>query len=148
MNPNSRSVAELMSREPPRLEAVADVDAAMCAMEEARVCHLLIVRDGKLAGILTDRDISAWLPPPIPSDAAPAYLGKLARIRVSALMTHDPISTAPETAIEDAVAVMVEYRLSALPVIDTSGELVGLLTLRDVALGLLSARPAVEACAA
>ena len=52
--------------------------------------------------------------------------------RVSDIMTRDVLSVAPNALIEDALDLMLEKRISGLPVIDEAGHLVGLVSEFDV----------------
>src|SRR5690606_21700899 len=47
-------------------------------------------------------------------------------------MISDPITTTPETTIEEVDAMCAKYRISGLPVVDEEGRLVGIVTNRDM----------------
>lgn len=52
--------------------------------------------------------------------------------RFEAGMIVDPITTRPDTSLEDALALMDKYSISGIPVTEENGKLVGILTNRDV----------------
>ncbi|MBS2027621.1 MAG: CBS domain-containing protein [Deltaproteobacteria bacterium] len=134
---NTTTVAEVMTPFPRAIDVAETVGDAVCAMEEVHATHVLVTRAGRLDGIVSDRDVLTWMPPPFRSDAARESQGKLARVCVDAIMTADPISTWATTTVDDAISLMLENNLSALPVIDDSGAPIGLLTLRALAQSLL-----------
>jgi CBS domain-containing protein len=53
-------------------------------------------------------------------------------MKVSDLMTKDVVSTTPETSLRDAASLLVEHRISGLPVVSTAGEVVGVLSEADI----------------
>jgi acetoin utilization protein AcuB len=78
-----------------------------------------VVRDGKLLGILTDRD-------------ARQHRGQLEHTRVGEAMSESPlICVTPEMTLEESAAIMLEQQIGGAPVIDR-GLLVGIITTSDV----------------
>jgi IMP dehydrogenase len=74
--------------------------------------------DGKLVGILTNRDLRF-----APDASQP----------VSALMTSRDLVTAPVgTRLEEAEAILHRHKIEKLPVVDTEGRLTGLITVKDI----------------
>ena len=53
-------------------------------------------------------------------------------MKVSDAMTLDPVTTTPETALKEAAGELVRYRVSGLPVVDSAGHVVGVLSETDV----------------
>lgn len=51
---------------------------------------------------------------------------------VADVMTPDPVSVAPNAVLKDAIQLLVDHRVSGLPVIDDSGNLVGILSESDL----------------
>jgi CBS domain-containing protein len=81
------------------------------------------VRDfGRLIGIVTERDL-------LKAMAARVHCSDA---RVREWMTEEPITATADTSVEDAAQVMVERGFRHLPVLDESGALVGLVSLRRV----------------
>ena len=52
--------------------------------------------------------------------------------RVSEIMDSKPVTVAPDASVEDVVAALREHELPGLPVVDADGQLVGIVTERDV----------------
>ena len=90
-----------------------------------------VLEDGRLIGIVTDRDVRQVAPAyPLfrDEDEIRRYTENLT---VTAAMTADPMTIAPDAPLVDAAKVLETYRISALPVVDGT-ELVGMLTVTDL----------------
>ncbi len=111
-------VAGRMTKNPatasPR-ESLADAEAKMNA---GNFRHLPIVENGKLLGILSDHDIRQ-------------HQGHLRDTRVTGAMTDNPIVVTPETTMEEAAEIMLERKISGLPVVQNE-KLVGIITTTDL----------------
>ncbi|MBI4525672.1 MAG: CBS domain-containing protein [Deltaproteobacteria bacterium] len=77
-----------------------------------------VVEDGQLVGIVTDRDIKE-------------HWGRLERTKISEVMTDNPLTVSPESTLEKAAQIMLEKKISGLPVLE-QGRLVGIITTSDV----------------
>ena len=73
--------------------------------------HLLVVQDGRLVGIISDRDVKSVLALSAGPEGADRYR------TAGQIMTRDPITIAPTSPVEEAVRLMVPARISALPVV-------------------------------
>lgn len=51
---------------------------------------------------------------------------------VAEIMTADPITVSPETSLQEAIQILVERKISGLPVIDNQGELIGVISETDL----------------
>ena len=87
------------------------------AMEEYGVSGLLVEEGGKLAGIITRRDIT---------------FEKNNKRKVSELMTREVITAKAGTTIERAKEILHKQRIEKLPVIDDKKRIVGLITSKDI----------------
>jgi CBS domain-containing protein len=98
------------------------VSFAIEQMRKKRVSRLPVMDGGKLVGIVTEKDIVARL-----SSTRDGGLPS-SGLRVSSIMTSNPITISPEANDIDAAKEMVTHRISSLPVINREGKLVGLIT--------------------
>lgn len=97
-----------------------------------RIRHLPVVKDGRLVGLVTDRDLRLAMPPVWAQDTNHAELRDALHTRtVDSVMTRDIITTTPTTPIEDAARQLYEHRIGCLPVLEDD-ELVGIITETDV----------------
>ena len=100
---------------------------------DARIGHLGVVEDGRLAGIVSERDLMTGLGRAMLEDARAESEGRMddARVPVSGVMTRDVITVGPEATLSHCAKGMIGYRLSALPVLE-DGQPTGVLTRRDI----------------
>jgi acetoin utilization protein AcuB len=102
-------------------------------MRSNKIRRLPIVKkDGKLVGIVTRSDVRQAEP----SDATTLNVWEmnylLAKLQLSDIMTKDPIYVHPEDTIKKAALLMHKNKIGALPVVDASGHLVGIITESDI----------------
>ncbi len=94
--------------------------------------HLLVVEDGRLVGVLSDRDVLRAISPDIDTLVEePRDVKTLAR-PAREVMRADPITTRPGTPIEEAGRLLLERSISCLPVVDRGGKIAGIVTSRDI----------------
>ncbi len=97
------------------------VEAARLMMEQ-NIGALPVMRDGKLAGIVSERDIMNRVV------AAGRSAGST---RVFEIMTADPRTISPEESVEECLFMMRELGFRHLPIVDDSG-VKGVVSLRDI----------------
>lgn len=98
--------------------------------------HLPVVSDGRLVGMITDRDIRRNLPSPATSLEIHEIVYLLDKLQVQMVMTREVVSVTPETSIEAAASLLLAHKVGGLPVLD--GErLVGIITEGDLLRALL-----------
>jgi acetoin utilization protein AcuB len=107
----------------------APLGDAVLLMRRRGIRHLVVVEDGALVGIVSDRDLKRALPPGASASSGPA--AELAALPVQRVMTRPVITTGPAVSVEEAGRVMVGEKISALPVTE-GGRLVGIVTETDV----------------
>lgn len=116
-----------VTRETPLLEAQA-------LMHEHKIRHLPVIdADNRLKGIITDRDVRSALPYHLatgPGD--PQEERKYAQLKVAEVMTADPMVLAPTHTLQDAILLIQDKRVGALPVVDQEGKLKGIMSVRDL----------------
>jgi acetoin utilization protein AcuB len=104
---------------------------ARALMAERHIRHLLVVvDDGRLAGIVTDRDIRLNMPSPATSLSVWEVNYLIAKLTVGEVMRTSVISVDPERDAREAARILLEHKIGALPVVDR-GRLVGIVTETD-----------------
>jgi acetoin utilization protein AcuB len=103
-------------------------------MTENGIRHLPVVdSEDRLAGIVTDRDIRSAMPSVLLDDADSQEIRKrLARVTVKEIMTRDPVTIPPQYTIQDALLLIQKTRVGAFPVVDETGRLKGIISIRDL----------------
>jgi CBS domain-containing protein len=104
------------------IAAETPVRDAVTILAERRIGALPVVRDGAVAGIMSERDVIYKLR----SDGAAVLDWTVERI-----MTAPAITVAPDEQIMGALALMTRRRIRHLPVID-GGRIVGIVSIGDL----------------
>ena len=124
---------ERIQKNPVWISPDTSFNEARNLIHEKGVRHLPVVdKNGKLVGIVTDRDIREAAP----SDATTFSIQELnyllAKLKVSAFMTPKEklITITPDTLIEEAVQLMHDHKIGCLPVLE-GGKLYGIFTETD-----------------
>lgn len=94
--------------------------------------HLLVIEDGKLMGIISDRDLLKALSPNIGTAAETTRDTATLNKRVHQIMTRKPVTLTLDADVYTAVEVFNRERVSCVPVLDTSGKVAGILSWRDM----------------
>jgi len=109
-------------------------------MKEKGIRRLPVVDDGRLVGIVTIGDIREASP----SDATTLSIWELnylwAQLTVEKVMTRKVMTVQPDTTLIDAAAIMLETKVSGLPVVEADQKLVGIITESDVFRMLVKSR--------
>jgi len=113
-------------------------------MHERRVRHLVVVEEGRLVGIVTDRDIRLNLPSPATSLSVWELNHLMAKLTVGEIMTSRVFVVDPDRDAGAAAAILLAERIGALPVV-YGGQVVGIVTESDFVRAFLAAEPAPAA---
>jgi CBS domain-containing protein len=125
----SGSVAELMTRRPISIAPTERADLAAAMMASLELRHLPVVERGRLAGILSLRDLLAAS---LPRGEAgePARARHLRDLPVGSLMQRDLVTARSDATLEAAARGLLGDRIGCLPVVEGEA-LVGILTRHD-----------------
>lgn len=105
---------------------------ALRLTREHRVRHLpIVLPDGALAGIVSDRDIRLAMPSPL-TVADAERTSFLERTSIEQVMSQDVVTVLPRDTIEDAAKALYTHRIGAVPVVEAAGRLVGILSETDI----------------
>ncbi len=94
--------------------------------------HLPVAENGRLVGVISDRDLLRNVSP---------FLGRLSERtqdtatlerRAHQIMTRHPVAISPSMELPDAVQLLLSSPISCLPVVNEAGQLVGIVTWRDL----------------
>jgi acetoin utilization protein AcuB len=105
-------------------------------LERHRINQLPVVVDGRLAGIVTDRDLRDAFPSVFEHGRRREGTDPCA-IPVEDVMTREVLTIAPDVPVDDGARLMRRERIGAIPVVD-GRRLVGILTRSDVLDAFLS----------
>ena len=129
-------VRDIMSKDLTTLQENEFLLDATLIFSRASCRHVPILRDKKLVGIVTERDLKHYSPSILSGIPAEEYNRLMATTPLSKIMTRDMITIQPDKSIYEALHILVDRRIGCLPVVE-NGELKGIITTTDM-LRLLS----------
>ena len=127
-------VSELMTRKLITVAPNDSVEGAVQLLRQRGVRHLLVMNEGRLVGILSDRDLKRAMDPGRSKKKLLNIGGLfflLEPILVREIMTSNPVTISPDATAQEAAAIMVAERFGALPV-ERKGETIGVITETDL----------------
>jgi CBS domain-containing protein len=127
-----QKVSEIMRRDFVSLQAGDRLDFVEDVMNLGRIRHLPVLQEGRLVGIVSQRDLLAnSLSRALDFDPQDRR-SFLRSVDVSEAMTRNVVSVPAETPIEEAARLMIRHRIGCLPVLEAGGAPVGLITETDL----------------
>jgi len=128
----------LMTREVQCILPETPLTRAWSLMKELGVRHLPVTRDGRLVGLLSDRDLLAR--GLIVREGTVPGFGTLTAGEV---MSLNPIVCPQGTAVSRIAYLMVEHQIDSIPIVSVDNQVVGLVTSTDLMSLLLKEKTAV-----
>lgn len=125
------TVGQWMTPNPQAIKPRMSVRSAFFTMRHDGFRHLPVVEDGRLVGIVTDRDLRR----PDMTDEPDGWHDFYQlddEYEVRHVMTLDPVTVSPGDALEKVLDLVIERKFGALPVVDKTGQLIGILTSYDL----------------
>lgn len=133
-------VREWMTSPPLTIAPEASISNAHQIMKEHGIRRLPVVDGDRLVGIVTIGDVREASP----SDATTLSIWELnylwAQLTVEKVMSHNVVTIEADKPIIDAAALMLDMKISGLPVVDNTGSLIGMLTESDIFRMLVKSR--------
>jgi acetoin utilization protein AcuB len=127
-------IVEWMSKPLLAVKPLDRITRARKLMIEKRVNQLAVVHDGRLVGIVTDRDLRDAFPSAFDvalADSRRQQSLDPEKVSVENVMSADVVTLGADASLADAAELMRERRIGALPVID-AGKPVGIVTRSDI----------------
>jgi CBS domain-containing protein len=125
-----REIRQVMTAAPETVELDTPIRDAAALMERADIGNVIVVHDGQVEGIVTDRDIAVRV---VAAGRDPVTAA------VSDIMTAFPATIAPMASVHEAIELMREHEVRRLPVVE-AGRPIGVVALAD-----LSSSPEAQA---
>jgi CBS domain-containing protein len=119
----SKSVRDTMTAKPRSIDASQAIDDAARLMRDEDVGSLPVTDQGRLIGVITDRDIVIRVVAEGGRDSA----------TVADALSRNPVTVAPDDDLEEALRLMARHQVRRLPVVEDD-RLVGIVAQADVAL--------------
>jgi acetoin utilization protein AcuB len=107
-------------------------------LKEHNIRHLPVLEKGKLVGVITDRDLKRASASDATTLEAHELLYLIANIKVREIMTRNPITVPYNYTIEEAAEILLQAKISGMPVVDKDGDVIGTITQTDLFKVLIS----------
>ena len=121
-------VKDWMSKKVITVDVNDSMQHAINLLMENDISMMPVLEEGKLVGVVTDRDLKRASP----SDAVMLDIQRilylLSKLEVGAIMSRFPVTLAIDHTVEEAAEIMVKNKISGAPVVDESGEIRGIIT--------------------
>ena len=115
---------EIMKPGPLTVTEVTHLGEAQQMMSRNKIRHLPVVRDARLCGILSERDILEYR-------ARTAFREDWWRAPVSAAMVEPAQTAGPDDSLTEVAGRLAEAKIGAMPIVER-GALIGIVTVTDV----------------
>jgi acetoin utilization protein AcuB len=126
-------VGEIMTRAVVTVRMDDTLKRIQGIFEESRFHHVLVVEDGKLVGVISDRDLLKHLSPFIGQDLMERRqdTSTLQR-RAHQIMRRQPVVANEEMSVKEAAELLLREDVSCLPVVSEKQHVRGIVTWRDL----------------
>ncbi|MDJ0273197.1 MAG: CBS domain-containing protein [Candidatus Caldarchaeum sp.] len=114
-------VSEIMSRRLVTAKGEEKLSDIAEKMIQYKVSSVVVVSDGKVVGIVTEKDFVKFFALRVDYDS-----------KISEYMTRDVIVVREDASLNEAKNIMVSNNIRHLPVVDRDNNLVGMITVRDI----------------
>lgn len=126
-------VKDWMSTEVITITPETTLPEAHQIMTNEEIRRLPVVdKDGRLVGIVSIGDVRSAEPSPATSLSIWELNYLLSTLRIEKIMSRTPYTISPDATIGEAARTMLEHRVSGLPVVDSEGHVLGIITESDI----------------
>lgn len=132
------SLEAIMSTTIISVSPTATVRAAIRLLEDSEIRHLPVVEEGRLLGIISDRDLREYREPLLVEienfdSAAAERVEQALDTAIADVMNSDVISVDSSESMSSVIDAMSEYKIGAVPVVDRrTDKLAGIISYIDV----------------
>jgi acetoin utilization protein AcuB len=128
MDPMKTKVRDWMTPNPITIDAGATIVEAIHLLKEKNIRRLPVTKGGKLVGLVTERMLLSFSPGKSTSLDTWEVHYLLAKTPVTAAMNPKPHTVGPDTDLADCAQLIHDRKLNGIMVVDTAGDLAGILT--------------------
>lgn len=140
-------VQDWMTRDPITIEESASIMEALHVMKEHDIRRLPVMRKGRLTGIVTDRMLKDYTPGKATTLDTGEVHYLLSRTPVRTAMNATPHTVRPDAQLTDAARIIRDNKLYGLCVVNDGGDLVGIVTIKDLIEALFHLSAIVDSAA-
>jgi acetoin utilization protein AcuB len=125
-------VHECMAHETESLRSEDTLGDALHVMRMKKIRHLPVVDGNEILGMISERDVLAWLSPRLGTNRELPFEFEALHFPVADVMKQPVFAIAPDRPIQEALTLLLEENIGALPVIDAQARLCGILSAVDL----------------
>ncbi len=141
------TIAEIMTRRVVTVSMDDDMRRIRQIFNRESFHHVIVVESGRAVGVISDRDLLKHVSPFLGKVTERAQDADTLHRRAHQVMSRPLISCPPQMSISQVARLMLERRVSCVPVLNADQHCVGIVTLRDVlAWALVRSDPAAGRC--
>src|SRR5581483_2563654 len=127
----AKTVCDIMTSEVTTLGRNDSLQLAKDIMTLGRIRHFPVIDDGKLVGVVSQRDLYKASLGSVMKYGEKAQRAFLEGIAIKEVMSDPPITIAPHATVQEAARLMMEKKIGCLPVLE-GPTLVGIVTETDM----------------
>ncbi|HSJ86375.1 MAG TPA: CBS domain-containing protein [Anaerolineales bacterium] len=124
-------VGERMSRPVISVTPETPVNEALAMFREEHIRRAPVMKDGKLVGIVSERDLLNASPSSVTTLSIWEINYLISKVKVSQVMSKKVITVDQDTPIEEAARIMADKKIGGVPVV-SAGKVVGIITETDL----------------
>jgi acetoin utilization protein AcuB len=124
-------VGERMSRPVISVTPETPINEALAMFREEHIRRAPVMKDGKLVGIVSERDLLNASPSPVTTLSIWEMNYLISKVKVSQVMSKKVITVDQDTPIEEAARIMADKKIGGVPVV-SAGKVVGIITETDL----------------
>ncbi|MBC2743669.1 MAG: CBS domain-containing protein [Desulfosarcina sp.] len=125
-------VKNWMSKDVVTVDENESMSQAIRLLKKKNIRMLPVMKDGKLSGIVTDRDLKKASASDATALEAHELKYVLDKIKVKTIMTKNPIAVPPDLTVEETAEILLKNKISGVPVVDDTGVVMGIITQTDL----------------
>ena len=105
---------------------------AMKLMKQHSIRMLPVLKNGVLVGVVTDRDLKRASASDATTLDVHELLYLISKIKVKNIMSKSPVAVSPDLTVEETAEILLNNKISGVPVVDEKGKVVGTITQTDL----------------
>ena len=125
-------VKHYMSRNVVTIDADDSMQHAISLMKEHNISMLPVLKKGELVGIVSDGDLKRASASDATTLDVHEILYLISKIKIKDIMTKTPVTVHPDCTTEETAQILVEKKISGVPVVDSADNIVGIITRDDL----------------
>jgi acetoin utilization protein AcuB len=136
-------IRERMSRPVISITPDMPINDALAMFRKERIRRAPVIKDGKLVGIVSERDLLYASPSAVTVLSVWEMHYMMSKVNVRQVMSKKVLTVKEDTPIEEAARIMADSKIGGLPVMGSAGRVTGIITETDlfkVFLELMGAR--------